>query len=209
MDGIKTYSQRNNQVEEDVMEENLKDPVSEATNLEGVNAREEKTVVNEATMMDFTKADCLQLQSQMNGQFVFLNEQLRAQMLHINKILEPINKFISSSYQKLEEFTHKNITEINGTQIIIGERLAKIEGNQQQLDKNYASKTSYTKLENRVAELERRVAGQQSEFMEVQKNNMHNESAYYNNWMQSKTLPTQKSHSCRRRFKKWKQKQTP
>ena len=181
MDGIKTYSLRNNQVEEDVMEENEKNQVSEATNLEGVNAREENTVVNEATMMDFTKTDCLQLQSQMNGQFVFLKEQLKAQMLHINKILEPINKFISSSYQMLEEFTHKNITEKNGTQIIIGERLAKIEGNQQQLDKNYASKTSYTKLENRVAELERRVAGQQSEFMEVQKNNMHNESAYYNN----------------------------
>ena len=121
MDGIKTYSLRNNQVEEDVMEENEKDPVSEATNLEGVNAREEKTVVNEATM-DFTKADCLQLQSQMNGQFVFLNEQLKAQMLHINKILELINKYISSSYQKLEEFTHKNITEINGTQIIMRER---------------------------------------------------------------------------------------
>ena len=134
-------------------------------------------------MTDFTKADCLQLQSQMNEQFVFLNEQLKAQLLHTNKILEPINKFISSSYQKLEEFTHKNITEINGTQIIIGERLAKIEGNQQQLDKNYVSKTVYTKLENRVVEVERRVAGHQSEFMEAQKNNMHNENTYYNNWM--------------------------
>ena len=57
-------------------------------------------------------------------------------MQHFKKLIEPINKFISSSFQKLEEFTHKNITEINATQLIIGERVAKIEGKQQQLDKN-------------------------------------------------------------------------
>ena len=45
--------------------------------------------------MDLTKADCLKLQSQINEQFVLLHEQLKAQMLHINKIPEPINMFIS------------------------------------------------------------------------------------------------------------------
>ena len=47
------------------------------------------------------------------------------------------------------------------------------------------SKTTYTKLENRVTKLERKVAGQQSELMELQTNNKHNESAIYNNLIQS------------------------
>ena len=72
MEGIKSYPLRNNPVTEDlmeVMEEKVNKAVSEATRSEEItetlsaNASEKYTDVNEAaTMMDFTKADCLKFQ---------------------------------------------------------------------------------------------------------------------------------------------------
>ena len=47
------------------------------------------------------------------------------------------------------------------------------------------SETAYTKIENRVKELERKVAGQQSKLTELQTNHKLNESTLYNNMIQS------------------------
>ena len=93
MEGCKTYPLRNTLVEEQVMDEKVNKPVTVETELDetlmsAAKVSEENVSEIASTTTDFTKADCLKLQSLMNEQFVCLNEQLKAQMLHINQILE-------------------------------------------------------------------------------------------------------------------------
>ena len=75
-------------------------------------------------------------------------------MLTINKSLEPINNFTTERFQKLEEFTHSSITEIDSQQLIMTESITKMEAKIGQIDKQYAPRSLVMKVEKKMTGIE-------------------------------------------------------